>query len=69
VDLHQPGLAQHLEVLGDRLLGDVEVLRDLVDRMRRVPDEPEDRAPARLRDRLQGRLAHRSKDIAMYLYK
>jgi hypothetical protein len=70
VDLHQPGLAQNLQVLGHGLLGDVEVLGDLVDRVRPVADELEDRPPARLRDRLQRRFAHRAaQDIAFHLYK
>src|SRR5690606_16646565 len=54
---HQPSLAQHLQVLGDRRPGDVgEPLRDRPGGELVAADEPQDLAPAGLRDRLEGSL-------------
>src|SRR3954468_14582370 len=50
---------EHVQVLRDRLLGDVEVLGDLVDRARAVTDEEEHRPPAWLRQGREGRLPRR----------
>src|SRR6266851_2511166 len=52
----QPGLVQHLQVTGDRLAGDVEMAGDLTDRAGVAGDEPEDDAPARFGERLEGRV-------------
>src|SRR5258708_4834776 len=50
----QPGLVQHLQVTGDRLAGDVEMAGDLTDRAGVAGDEPQDRAPGRFGERLEG---------------
>src|SRR3954454_10692883 len=47
---------EHVQVLRDRLLGDVEVLGDLVDPARPVADEQEHRPPAWLGQGREGRL-------------
>jgi hypothetical protein len=48
VGSHQAGLLEDLQVLGDRLLGDVDPLGDLADRARRDADQAQDFLPARL---------------------
>jgi hypothetical protein len=53
-DPDQPGFLEHLEVLGDRLLGDVEVLGDLADRAGLVADQAKDRLPTGLCERTKG---------------
>jgi hypothetical protein len=45
-------------VLGDRLLGDVEVVGDLVDRTRLLAHQPQDRAAARLGQGLESCVTH-----------
>ena len=55
---HQARVPEHLQVQGDGLLGDVEVLGDLVDRPGLVAHQPQDRPPARVRKGVEGRLAH-----------
>src|SRR5579875_2822326 len=56
----QAGVPEHFQVLGDGLLGDIEVLGDLVDRPGLVADQPQDRPPARVRKRMERRLAHQA---------
>src|SRR6266568_7905336 len=50
----ESGLAQHLEVQGDGLLGDVEVFGDLGHRPRFVADQAQDRTPVRFGEGLEG---------------
>src|SRR5262244_957209 len=57
-DRHQAGVPEHLQVLGDGLLGDVELLGDLVDRARPVAYQPQDVTPARLGEGLERGVAH-----------
>ena len=60
----QAGLAQDLQVLRDRLLGDVEVGGDLVDRARLLAHEHQDRPSTRLAQRGKRRLGtHAAKVI------
>ena len=49
-DLDEPGLAQHLEVLGDAGLAEVETLHEVVHRPLAVAQEIEDLAAGRLGD-------------------
>src|SRR6516165_12733752 len=60
-DRDQAGVLEDLQVLGDGLLGDVEVAGNLVDRARPVADQPQDRAAARLSEGLEGDIAHADK--------
>src|SRR4029078_5487910 len=61
--LDEPGGPEHLEVLGDRLLADVEVGRDLADRTGLVADEAQDRRAAGLGERFEDGLgAHRERE-------
>ena len=57
-DRDEAGVPEHLQVLGDGLLGHVELLGDLVDRARPVPHQPHDLTPARLGEGLECRVAH-----------
>src|SRR5262245_36488199 len=50
---HEPGLAQHAQVLADRRPGDVELRRDLACGQLPVPDKFEDPQAAGRRDDLQ----------------
>jgi hypothetical protein len=69
-DRDEPGLPEDLEVVGDRLLGDVEVLGDLVHRARLVAHEHEHRPPARLGERGPGRFGiHGAECTTLDLYK
>src|SRR4029078_3911472 len=54
--LDEPGLAEPLEVLGDRLLADVEVTRDLADGPCLAADEAQDRRAPGLGGGLGGHL-------------
>lgn len=56
-DGDQAGVPEHLEMLGNGLLGDVEMCRDLADRVRFLADESQNLLPARLRQCPQNRLA------------
>ena len=61
---NQARVLEHLEVLGDGLLGDVEMRRDFVDRVRLVTHQPQDRAATRLCERSQCSLSrHPAQDI------
>jgi hypothetical protein len=61
-DADKTRLLQDLEMLGDRLLGDVEVLCDLADRPGLIADEAQHRSSARLSQRPENRIgAHRGK--------
>jgi hypothetical protein len=69
-DCDEAGLPQNLEVLGDRLLSDVEVLGDLADRARPVPDEQKHLPPARLGQRAKdGVGTHRTSILKSPLVK
>src|SRR5215469_14522683 len=71
-DRHQAGVPEHLQVLGNGLLGDVEPLGDLVDRARPVAHQPQDVAAARLGEGLERGVAHetqRSTNTRFDLYK
>src|SRR5512133_3601139 len=59
---HEAGVLEHVQVLRDSLLGDVEVLGDLVDRPRAVADEQEHRPPAWLGQGREGRLCAHGPD-------
>src|SRR5207247_3204142 len=52
----QAGLVQHLQVLGHRLRGDVEVAGDVTDRAGIVRDELQDGPAVRFGERLEGRV-------------
>src|SRR5262245_29188094 len=70
-DRDQARVLEHLQVLRYRLLGDVEVVRDLVDRPRLVADQPQDRPAAWLGEGGEGCVAHeasltRSKRFDLY---
>src|SRR5215469_12839313 len=52
----QACLVQHLEVLGHRLGGDVEVAGDVADRARIVRNEPQDSPAMRFGEHLEGRV-------------
>jgi hypothetical protein len=56
--VHQSGMPQHGQVLGDGGTGDLEVRRDLARAQLVIPYEPENLASARLGDR-----AHRGVDV------
>src|SRR5262245_54436662 len=59
MNVDEPGLREHLQMLGDGLLADVEVLADLVYRVRLVAHQPQDRLPAWLGQRAEdGLFAH-----------
>jgi hypothetical protein len=58
LDRDQTRFLEYLEVLRDGLLSDVELRGDLVDGARPVPHQPQDIAPTRLGQRLQGGLTH-----------
>src|SRR6516162_10563489 len=57
-DRHQTRVPEHLQVLGDRLLSDVELLCDLVDRPRVVAHQSQDRPPVRVGECVERRLGH-----------
>lgn len=57
-DSDQPGVPEHLQMLGDRLLSDVEVLGDLVDGTWLVAHQPQNRASAWLGEGLECGIAH-----------
>jgi len=50
---HEPGVAQHAQMLADRRPGDVELRRDLACGQLPIPDQFEDPQSARRRDDLQ----------------
>src|SRR6185437_3991011 len=54
----QAGVPEHLQVQGDGLLGDVELLGDVVDRPGLVAHQPQDRPSAWVRKGMEDRLAH-----------
>ena len=71
-DSDQPGVLEHLQMLGDRLLSDVEVLGDLVDRTWLVAHQPQNRASAWLGEGLERGIAHGGQDstrTSIDLYK
>ena len=69
-DGHEACILEHLQVLGDGLLADVEARGDLVDRVRVVADEHEDRYSARLGERSQrGFGTHALHNTIACLYK
>src|SRR5215472_5493190 len=57
-DRHQACVPEHLQVLGDRLLSDVELLSYLVDRPRVVAHQSQDRPPVRVGECVERRLGH-----------
>src|SRR6516162_7959002 len=57
-DRHQAGVLEHLQVLRDGLLADLEPPRDLVHRTRLVTHQPQDRPPVRVGECLERRLGH-----------
>ena len=71
-DRDEARVAERVQMLGDRLLGDVEVAGDLVDRARPVAHQPRRRPPSRLGQGREGRLrahVHRSVSTSLDLYK
>src|SRR5215471_19311010 len=71
-DRHQARVLEHLQVLGDRLLSDVELLRDLVDRSRVVAHQSQDRPPVRVGECVERCLGHGTSiasDTSIDLYK
>jgi hypothetical protein len=69
-DGNQARVLEHTEVLGDRLLGDVEMCRNLVDGPGLVANQHEDRAATRLGERSQGSFgSHDARISTLALYK
>src|SRR4029453_18811647 len=67
---HQAGIPQDLQVLGHRLLADVEVGRDLVHRARPVPDQQQHRTATRLGQGCErGLRTHARRISSLALYK
>ena len=64
-NVDEPGSGQDLEMLGYRLLGDVEVLADLSCRSRLIPDQPQHRLAARLGQGAQHGLAAHSSSVTV----
>ena len=52
-DGHEPGVAQHAEVLGRQRLGEPERLGELTDEVLAAAEAVEDRSPDRLRQHLE----------------
>src|SRR6188474_2822194 len=69
--VHESGLLQDGQMLGDGRTGHVEVRCDLARRKLGIPDEAEDPPPVGLRDRLQCRLhgEYLSKHLRKYQLK
>src|SRR5690348_11466121 len=57
-DSDQPSVPQHLQVLGHRLLGDVESLGDLAGRPWPISEQAQDIPPVRFAERPERGLAH-----------
>src|SRR5579859_3731748 len=71
-DGYQACVPEHLQVQGDGLLGDVELLGDLVHRARSITHQPQNRPPARVGKSVERRFAHEahnSKYTRVDLYK